>query len=46
MIDIGYYYNYSSETVEYYYRKLKNKAYVFYYEYLYTPSRDNVLLNI
>ena len=46
MIDIYYYYNYSSETISYYYRQLKNKANVFYYQYVYTPSRNNICLNI
>ena len=46
MIDIYYYYNYSSETISYYYRRLKNKANVFYYQYVHTPPRDNICLNV
>ena len=46
MFDIQYYYNYSSETLSYYYRKLKSKASVFYYEYIYSPPKDNIYLNI
>lgn len=46
MIDIYYYYNYSSKTISFYYRRLKNKANVFYYQYLHTLSRDNICLNV
>jgi hypothetical protein len=46
MLDISYYYNYSTETISYYYRQLKNKANVFYYQYLHNPPRDNIFLNI
>jgi hypothetical protein len=46
MIDIYHYYNYSTETISYYYRRLKNKANVFYYQYLYKPPQNNVFLNV
>lgn len=46
MINIQYYYNYSTEILGYYYRKLKCKTYVFYYEYLHSPPKNNLCLNI
>ena len=46
MIDIYYYYNYSSETISYYYKRLKNKVNVFYFQYVHTTPQNNVFLNI
>ena len=46
MIDITYYYNYSTETISYYYRQLKCKANTFYYQYLHNPPKDKIFLNI
>ena len=45
MIDIGYYYNYSSETIDYYYRKLKNKD-MYFIMNIYAPPKDNIFFNI
>ena len=46
MIDIYYYYNYSTETISYYYRQIKCKANTFYYQYLYNPPQNNIFLNV
>ena len=37
MLDISYYYNYSTETISYYYRQLKNKE-MFFIINIYNPQ--------
>ena len=46
MIDLYYYYEYSTETISYYYRRTKSKLNTFYYEYVHQRVCQAPVLNI